>query len=176
MSATPGPKATTEPGATTPRGEVAIRLFNALPHPVIAIRPDGSVAEANTAAESFFGMSRTALSQQRISSLVAAGSPLLSLVNQVQSSGAAINEYRVELSLAKPGGSRLIDICVTPLQEASDGVVVMLQERSLAEKIDRQLTHRGAGRSVAAMASVLAHEIKNPLSGIRGAAQRHPRV
>jgi two-component system nitrogen regulation sensor histidine kinase GlnL len=37
--------------------------------------------------------------------------------------------------------------------------------------MDRQLTHRGAARSVAGMAAVLAHEIKNPLSGIRGAAQ-----
>jgi two-component system nitrogen regulation sensor histidine kinase GlnL len=155
----------------TARGEVIVKLFNALPHPVVAVLPDGSIAEANTAAESFFAMSRTSLSQHKLANLVASGSPLLSLVDQVQTAGAAINEYRVELILAKPEGSRLVDIFVTPLQEASDGVVVMLQERSLAEKIDRQLTHRGAGRSVAAMASVLAHEINNPLSGIRGAAQ-----
>src|SRR6478735_2297814 len=38
-------------------------------------------------------------------------------------------------------------------------------------KMDRQLTHRGAARSVSALAAMLAHEIKNPLSGIRGAAQ-----
>jgi two-component system, NtrC family, nitrogen regulation sensor histidine kinase GlnL len=37
--------------------------------------------------------------------------------------------------------------------------------------IDRQLTHRGAARSVSGLAAMLAHEIKNPLSGIRGAAQ-----
>ena len=37
--------------------------------------------------------------------------------------------------------------------------------------MDRQLTHRGAARSVSALAAMLAHEIKNPLSGIRGAAQ-----
>jgi two-component system nitrogen regulation sensor histidine kinase GlnL len=37
--------------------------------------------------------------------------------------------------------------------------------------MDRQLTHRGAARSVVALAAMLAHEIKNPLSGIRGAAQ-----
>ncbi|MGL4488979.1 MAG: two-component system sensor histidine kinase NtrB, partial [Rhizobiaceae bacterium] len=36
---------------------------------------------------------------------------------------------------------------------------------------DRQMTHRGAARSVTGLASMLAHEIKNPLSGIRGAAQ-----
>ena len=47
----------------------------------------------------------------------------------------------------------------------------MLQERSIADKMDRQLTHRGAARSVTALAAMLAHEIKNPLSGIRGAAQ-----
>jgi two-component system nitrogen regulation sensor histidine kinase GlnL len=47
----------------------------------------------------------------------------------------------------------------------------MLQERSIARKLDHQLTHRNAARSVTAMAAMLAHEVKNPLSGIRGAAQ-----
>jgi two-component system nitrogen regulation sensor histidine kinase GlnL len=41
----------------------------------------------------------------------------------------------------------------------------------MAQMIERQLTHRAAARSVSGMAQVLAHEIKNPLSGIRGAAQ-----
>jgi two-component system nitrogen regulation sensor histidine kinase GlnL len=41
----------------------------------------------------------------------------------------------------------------------------------MADKIDRQLTHRGAARTVTGLAAMLAHEIKNPLSGIRGAAQ-----
>jgi two-component system nitrogen regulation sensor histidine kinase GlnL len=47
----------------------------------------------------------------------------------------------------------------------------MLQQRNMALMIERQLTHRAAARSVSGLASVLAHEIKNPLSGIRGAAQ-----
>jgi len=152
-------------------GTDAAKLLNALPHPVVAVLPDGSIASANPAAEAFFGMSRASLWQQRLANLLAVGSPLLSLVEQVRSQGATINEYRVELSLAKPRDERLVDIFVTPLQEPDAGVVIMLQERSLSEKIDRQLTYRGAGRSVAAMASVLAHEVKNPLSGIRGAAQ-----
>jgi two-component system nitrogen regulation sensor histidine kinase GlnL len=41
----------------------------------------------------------------------------------------------------------------------------------MADKIDRQMVSRGAARSVTGLASMLAHEIKNPLSGIRGAAQ-----
>jgi two-component system nitrogen regulation sensor histidine kinase GlnL len=65
----------------------------------------------------------------------------------------------------------MADIHVTPLPEREGHVVVVLQERNIASKIDRQLTHRGAARSVTALAAMLAHEIKNPLSGIRGAAQ-----
>ena len=145
------------------------KLLNALPHPVLAVLPDGSIADANAAAEAFFGMSRTSMGSHRLYHLVPIGSPLLSLVEQVKTRGAAINEYRVDLGLPKM--ERFVDIFVTPLPEADEGVVIMLQERSITDKMDRQLTHRGAARSVAAMASMLAHEIKNPLSGIRGAAQ-----
>ncbi|ACB95151.1 two-component system sensor histidine kinase NtrB [Beijerinckia indica] len=145
------------------------KLLNALPHPVLAVLPDGRIADANVAAEAFFGMSRTALWQHRLVHLLPIGSPLLSLIEQVRSRGAAINEYRVDLGLPRIEG--LVDIFVSPLPDLDEGVVIMLQERSIADKMERQLTHRGAARSVAAMASMLAHEIKNPLSGIRGAAQ-----
>jgi two-component system nitrogen regulation sensor histidine kinase GlnL len=162
----------TAPGPSVSNGGgEAGKLLNALPHPVIAVRPDGSIGDANVAAESFFGMSRVALAQHRLGELLLPGSPLESLVAQVESSGGAINEYRVDIGLPKGAGDRCVDIFVTPLPDAGDGVVVMLHERSITEKMDRQLTHRAAARSVASMASVLAHEIKNPLSGIRGAAQ-----
>src|ERR1700732_4420797 len=123
------------PARTAATGCDAAKLLNALPHPVVAVLPDGSIANANSAAEAFFGMSRTSLWQQRLANLVVAFSPLLSLVEQVKSGGAAINEYRVPLNLAKPGGGRLVDIFVAPPQEPAAVVVVMLQERSLSEKI-----------------------------------------
>ncbi len=53
----------------------------------------------------------------------------------------------------------------------TDEVALLFQERTMADKIDRQLVSRGAARSVTGLAAMLAHEIKNPLSGIRGAAQ-----
>jgi two-component system nitrogen regulation sensor histidine kinase GlnL len=65
----------------------------------------------------------------------------------------------------------MVDIYATPVLEGQGNVVLVLQERTIADKMDRQLTHRGAARSVTALAAMLAHEIKNPLSGIRGAAQ-----
>ena len=111
------------------------------------------------------------LRRQMLRDLVPFGSPLLALVEQVRHRGAAVNEYKVDLSTPRNPGDRLVDLHVAPLPERPDHVVVMLQERTIADKMDRQLTHRGAARSVSALAAMLAHEIKNPLSGIRGAAQ-----
>ena len=146
-------------------------VLNALPHPVIVVAPDGRVVDANAAAEAFFEVSVPLLRRQSLGDLVPFGSPLLTLVEQVRTRGAAVNEYKVDLGTPRNPGDRLVDMHVAPLPEQPDYVVIMLQERTIADKMDRQLTHRGAARSVIALAAMLAHEIKNPLSGIRGAAQ-----
>jgi two-component system nitrogen regulation sensor histidine kinase GlnL len=146
-------------------------VLNALPLPVIIIESNGRIADANVAAESFFEASVLLLRRQMLRDLVPFGSPLLALVEQVRTRGAAVNEYKVDLSTPRNPGDRLVDLHVAPLPERPNHVVVMLQERTIADKMDRQLTHRGAARSVSALAAMLAHEIKNPLSGIRGAAQ-----
>jgi two-component system nitrogen regulation sensor histidine kinase GlnL len=146
-------------------------VLNALPHPVIVVAPDGRVVDANAAAEAFFEVSVPLLRRQSLGDLVPFGSPLLTLVEQVRTRGAAVNEYKVDLGTPRNPGDRLVDMHVAPLLEQPDYVVIMLQERTIADKMDRQLTHRGAARSVIALAAMLAHEIKNPLSGIRGAAQ-----
>jgi two-component system nitrogen regulation sensor histidine kinase GlnL len=146
-------------------------VMNALPHPVIMVAPDGRIADANVAAEQFFEASTLVLCRHMLRDLVPFGSPLLALIDQVRQRGAAVNEYKVDLATPRNPGERLVDLHVAPLPEYTDHVVVMLQERTIADKMDRQLTHRGAARSVIALAAMLAHEIKNPLSGIRGAAQ-----
>jgi two-component system nitrogen regulation sensor histidine kinase GlnL len=146
-------------------------VLHALPHPVVTVSPDGKVADANVAAEQFFEASIPVLRRHMLRDLVPFGSPLLTLIEQVRQRGAAVNEYKVDLATPRNPGERLVDLHVAPLPEYPDHVVVMLQERTIADKMDRQLTHRGAARSVIALAAMLAHEIKNPLSGIRGAAQ-----
>ena len=152
-------------------GESADTVLNALPHPILMVGPDAKIVEANVAAESFFEVSMLLLRRHALRDLVPFGSPLLALVEQVRNHGSAVNEYRVDLSTPRNPGERLVDLNVAPVPERPGHVVVMLQERTIADKMNRQLTHRGAARSVIALASMLAHEIKNPLSGIRGAAQ-----
>jgi len=145
--------------------------LNALPHAIISVDAQGRVSDANMAAEAFFDISAPMMRRYFLKDLLPFGSPLLAVIGQVRERGAPVNEYRVDLGSPRLGVERLVDIQVAPLLDRSGGVVVMLQERTIADKMDRQLTHRGAARSVTALAAMLAHEIKNPLSGIRGAAQ-----
>lgn len=146
-------------------------LVDALPHPLLVIGKDLAIEYANTAAEDFFQMSAGVLCRHGLPDVVAFGCPLIALVEQVQRNGTTVNEYGVELGSFRFETAKLVDLYGGPLPEAPGRVMIMLQQRSMAQMIERQLTHRGAARSVSGLAAVLAHEIKNPLSGIRGAAQ-----
>lgn len=146
-------------------------LLAALPHPIVVLGEGERIVYANPAAEVFFESSQALLKRLRIEEIVAFGSPLVALVRQVRRTGAAINEYGVEIATPKAQSTRLVDIHSSAVPESPDLTLVMLQQRSMAQMIERQLTHRAAARSVSGLAAVLAHEIKNPLSGIRGAAQ-----
>lgn len=149
----------------------ARRVLDSLRDPVIMIDAKNVITFANLEAEYFFSSSLSQKSTYILDDYVAFSSPLLALIEQVREDNAPINEYRVDLSSPRLGSDRLVDIQVTPVPEESGAMVIVFRERSMADKFDRQMTHRGAARSVTGLASMLGHEIKNPLSGIRGAAQ-----
>ena len=129
------------------------------------------VIDANVAAETFFAMGRGALLRSRLTDLLPFGSPVFALVADAVSNHATVAGYKIDISTPRTGNRGPVDVFIAPLPQPSDAVAIMLQERAIAEKIDRQLTHRSAARSITALGLMLAHEIKNPLSGIRGAAQ-----
>jgi two-component system nitrogen regulation sensor histidine kinase GlnL len=152
---------------------LATAVLQALPQPVIVCGDDRRIVFVNYAAEAFFGASLSVLSRQRLDDLIAFGSPILGLVEAVAERHAPMTEYRVRVGSSRFGDAaddRVVDVFATPL-EGDETIALLFQERTMADKIDRQLVSRGAARSVTGLASMLAHEIKNPLSGIRGAAQ-----
>ncbi|MEE8309215.1 MAG: ATP-binding protein [Hyphomicrobium sp.] len=164
--------ATTTKLPPTPRRPVEHDLLlAALPHPILVLAPDNRIVYANAAAEAFFSTGIVVLKRMRLDEVVAFGCPLMALIDQVRRSGSTVNEYGVEVTTPKFSGPELVDVYSGPLPDQSDLIVLMLQQRNMALMIERQLTHRAAARSVSGLAAVLAHEIKNPLSGIRGAAQ-----
>ena len=158
----------------TERGELSTSVLQALPQPVIVCDEDRTVVFVNYAAEAFFGASQSVLSRQKLDDLIAFGSPIIGLVQAVGERHAPMTEYRVTVGSSRFGDAaddRIVDVFASPISETDSRVALLFQERTMADKIDRQLVSRGAARSVTGLAAMMAHEIKNPLSGIRGAAQ-----
>ncbi|MBU1175804.1 MAG: two-component sensor histidine kinase [Alphaproteobacteria bacterium] len=146
-------------------------ILQALPQPVLLCGPLSEILMANYAAEAFFGSSSSVLTRQSLGDLIAFGSPILNLVETVNARRAPRTEYRMRVGSSRFGDDRTVDVFAAPVSEHEGRVTLLFQERTMADTIDRQLVSRGAARSVTGLAAMLAHEIKNPLSGIRGAAQ-----
>lgn len=145
-------------------------ILGAIQVPVVMLDGRNRFRYANQAAEQFLGMSLHQLEQVGLSDVVAADSPLVQLVEQVRARGVTISDHEITIE-----GPRLrragVAIQAGKMGEDDDAVVVTFQDSSAARSLDRQVAFRGAARSVTGMAAILAHEVKNPLSGIRGAAQ-----
>jgi two-component system nitrogen regulation sensor histidine kinase GlnL len=145
-------------------------LFSAIPTACVLLDHDNQFRAANQAAEQFFGLSISQLRHTNIADLIPADSPLFLMLAKVRADGVTIAER--DLTFESPRLSRRgVAVQVAPLPEDPGAVVLAISDWSAARALDRQLSFRNAARSVAGMAAILAHEVKNPLSGIRGAAQ-----
>lgn len=144
-----------------PAGPSPAELVAALPLPLLVVDPGGIVREANAAAESLLNLSRAAIVGREAEALI--GEALTALP-----SDAPFAAYDVEVPLPA-GRCQRLDLSVAPLAERPGWRVAMLHGRAPAHLAGRR-GDRGALAAVGA-AAMLAHEIKNPLSGIRGAAQ-----
>jgi two-component system nitrogen regulation sensor histidine kinase GlnL len=145
-------------------------VLNAMPSAVLALDRGLRVAFVNPAAEQLFGASRAVLEGRPLVELLPFDSPLFDLLRRVGEKGSGVSDYGVELLLGR-GVPHLVDVHVAPLDEQRGDHLVVLHPCSVAQRLNRQLSHRGGARAVAGLGATLAHEVKNPLSGIRGAAQ-----
>ena len=148
----------------------SVALLAALPVPVILLDAANRICFINHAAEQFLAVSAAAATQLGLGDFLAGDNPLFLLVDQVRQHDARVADH--DMALEGPRLRRLnIAVQGAPLAEEPGAVLLVLHDATAARALDRQLTVRGAARSVAGMAAILAHEVKNPLSGIRGAAQ-----
>lgn len=146
-------------------------LWNALPTPALLLAPDGQVVLANAACEAFVNASFALLAERGLGHVLPEDSVLRDLIEEARANAQGIAAYDVAIEFI--GGRRhRADILIGVLPDR-DGPWLSLsfQPRSVTALVDRQLGQQGAARSAMAVAAMLAHEIRNPLSGIRGAAQ-----
>jgi two-component system nitrogen regulation sensor histidine kinase GlnL len=161
------PKAATKNAAFEVSAEA---VLSAVPAATLVVDPTMVIRFANPAAEQLFKASAPALVGEMLTSILPPHGPVVALVDQAVANSTDMTAHGVTLDTPRTG-TRTVSVYVTPLVDKPDWVVVSLQEQTRALKIGQQLEYRAAARSMTAMAAMLAHEVKNPLSGIRGAAQ-----
>jgi len=154
-----------------PPAPLARSVVDALANPLIVIDEKDRICFVNGAAENFFQTSSALLTRHRISDLVSFSSPVFHAVAKARNTAGLVNEYNVAIGGPRFGGERSVDLQAVSIADDPRFITIALLERSASHRIDRQLAARSAARSVTGMAAMLAHEIKNPLAGIRGAAQ-----
>lgn len=147
-----------------------VNVLSALPFAVLAVDTDTRIHFLNGAAEQFFEQGASGLVGRRLDEILPPHSPLFSLIAQATGGQTSVAEYDVSITFPA-NRSRNLAITAAPLGDGSPLTVVSLHEQSIARRINSQIAHRNAARSVTGLAALLAHEVKNPLSGIRGAAQ-----
>jgi two-component system nitrogen regulation sensor histidine kinase GlnL len=154
-----------------PRLPAPADLWNALPMPTMLLGPDGRVHLANTSCEAFLNCSAAVLAERGWEHLVPEDSMLRALVAEARETGHGIAAYDLRIGFNTAREQRA-DVLVGVLPDpAGSWLAVSFQPRAVTAIVDRQVGQQGAARSAMAVAAMLAHEIRNPLSGIRGAAQ-----
>lgn len=155
----------------TPIGaEELAALWGALPLPVLVLDGADRIRHVNTAAQEFLSTGASQLVGRPLEAHAGAASPVMALVAQARAGHSSLSQYNVELTWPdRP--ARPVDLHAALLLERAGEVMLVIHPRAMAEKMDHSLSFRSAARSVAGMAAMLAHEIRNPLAGISGAAQ-----
>ncbi|MDR3515293.1 MAG: ATP-binding protein [Azospirillaceae bacterium] len=148
----------------------ALGVLNALPDSVVVVDKDREIRFVNHQALEFFEIGATALIGTPFAEQIPRDSQIFALIDQVERDGSTICQDGIVIETPRIG-SHVVTVQVGPMGDLPNLILVMFHERSLARLIESQMIHRNAARSVTAMAAMLAHEVKNPLSGIRGAAQ-----
>jgi two-component system nitrogen regulation sensor histidine kinase GlnL len=145
-------------------------LIEALPAAIIVVDRDGLCRLLNAAAEDLLQIGRKTLLGHRLSDVIPADCPLFSLIEQSRISRSAVSDAEMRID-----GPRVrlehASVEVAPLDDPHGSVAISMRDRSLEYRMARQGAAAEAAQSVRSMAGMLAHEIKNPLAGIRGAAQ-----
>jgi two-component system, NtrC family, nitrogen regulation sensor histidine kinase GlnL len=145
-------------------------IWASLPLPTLLLDSNARILEANPAAETFLNTSDRALRGQPAFDRLAIDAPMEEAIARARANQSPLNINDVDVT----SGERPPVQCtihIAPMHDNPDVVMLILSPREIADRMGRALGVKSAARSAIGMAEMLAHEIKNPLAGISGAAQ-----
>lgn len=145
-------------------------IIESLPTPLIVVDDEFNIIYINGAGEDFFMISRKNIQLYSLYSFFPKAYNIADLIKKVKAKKRAIVEYEVDIftynQIIKP-----ITLYIAPFINNENYITISLHDYSIIKTIEEKASFHKVSRSVANMAALLAHEIKNPLSGIKGAAQ-----
>ena len=142
--------------------------FELSPDPAMVVDATGALVAVNEAAEALFGQGLGLLARGRFSAALPPGSALVSLLNRAIEENAKVRERGVQITLFGLAPFEA-DGAAAPLGDGSVLLTLSVKAGLGAERGGAEAA--GGLRSIVGLGRMLAHEIKNPLAGIRGAAQ-----
>ncbi|MEN9408042.1 MAG: hypothetical protein RL216_16 [Pseudomonadota bacterium] len=145
-------------------------VWASLPLPALLIGPDNRIAEVNPAGEIFLNASSKSLMGQPAFDRLSIDAPMDEALARarVNQSPLFINDVDVTTGERAPVQC---NIQVAPMHDNAEVILLIISPRDIADRLGRAMHVKSAAKSAIGMAEMLAHEIKNPLAGISGAAQ-----
>jgi two-component system nitrogen regulation sensor histidine kinase GlnL len=145
-------------------------IWASLPLPSLLIDEAGRILEANPAAESFLNASTKALRGQPAFDRLSIDAPMEEALARARANQSALNINDVDVTTGERAPVQCT-IHIAPMHDNPGICMLILSPREIADRLGRSLGVKSAAKSAIGMAEMLAHEIKNPLAGISGAAQ-----
>ena len=152
----------TEPGAGS--GPDFADLFAALPVAVLVVDPESRIVHANAECETMLNLSERAMLGQPLATVMQDPGALNPRDNH------GLSAFDAEIALVR-GGSVRVDYVETLVVDHPGWRTITLHHAAASRRLGHSADRAAAARAAIGAAAMLAHEIKNPLSGIRGAAQ-----
>lgn len=151
--------------AAAPAGPGLVQLFAALPVAVLVIDDQSQIVQVNAACEALLNQSESSLTGQPLKAVMTTPE---GYDDRVEGRGFAA--YDTGVTTAR-GQQIHVDFIESLLLDYPGWRIVTLQGGAASRRMGRSAERAGGARAAIGAAAMLAHEIKNPLSGIRGAAQ-----
>jgi len=164
-----GPGADATPGSSA-GAAAGFEAFDQLATMVALIDPSGQCLMANSALENTLGLSRRALKRSGVYDWLHDAAPLRETLLAVSSNQVATSRFDAAMRKPSAGGELPVHVIVSQTEWA-DRVLVEMIEIEQQTRLDREERAHSLAQSNKDLVRNLAHEIKNPLGGIRGAAQ-----
>lgn len=156
---------------SAPDGQRLAVTFAALRVGIVTVDGSGRVELQNSEASRILGVSAAATAGKGLVDVLGAEHPAATLLREVLESGRDLSQNGAQLRQRIGDDALVVDLAATPLGEEGEGAVLTLHDRTIGRELEAMVDQHMRAELYAQLASGIAHEIRNPLGGIRGTAE-----